>query len=335
MRGTIPTFEQKLQSHFEKQKFETLSLIGKLFSEMRENQNLLQENRTQLQALTAKDSSQNLFQNLKAREQRIMQTLKEAQNLVKSTTTFGAIKNDSSDASNLPFAPANPIAKSEESLSEKENSASPALYKILAYDPSTQRVTVSRTTSLVGPVTGKPLTFSEALFGLENPAKFLSHLTSLQHGDYEIAAGGPNLLIFKKIRQLKPSQEEEAPEDPAWHANPIDGMVAPTGNFASPTGFVNYDPPLLEPEPQNAPKAAVEAVKGNGKVRRQEAVFSGSSRRAWHDQYDRGSSGRSKSKGKHRKAAKRGGTARRMLLVGLLTATGCYAVGVASEFFRI
>ena len=333
----LPPEQAELQSSYDSQNHEALSLIGRLFGEMRENQALLQEHREQLQALAAKDSSQSLYQKLRKHEQRIMQTLKAAQNLFKSTTALGATRNNvaSNDETSGSASESTLATTSEESTIDKDTSAPPTLYKILAYDPSTQKVTSSKTTNVVGRVTGKPLSFSEALFGLENPAKFLSHLTALQTGEYEIAAGGPNLLIFKKIRQLKPSPEEKVSDDTAWPANPIDGMVAPTGNFASPTGFVNYDPPLPEPEPQSPPEEAANATKGNEKVRRQEEVFSGSSRRAWHDQYERGSNGKAKTRGKYRKPAKEKGTAKRMLLVGVLTATGCYAVGVASEFFRI
>jgi len=328
-----PTEHSQLQAHYEKQNFQALSLIGKLFNEMRENQALLQEHRAQLQELAYKTSSQSLFQSLKKREQRIMDTLKSAQSLFKSTTTAAAMEsNIVSSALDNPSAEA---AKKEENLAEIGTVEPPTLYKILAYDPSTQRVTTTKTTSFVGPVTGKSVSFSEALLGLENPARFLSHFPSLRTGEYKFAAGGPNLLIFKKVRQLKPSVEEKAPEESLWHANPIDGMVAPTGNFASPTGFVNYDAPLPEPAPQETPEAAPKVAKGDHKIHRQEEVFSGLSRRAWHDQYERSASSRAKTKGQHRRAVRRRQTVKRMLWVGALTAAGCYAVGVASEFLRL
>lgn len=333
-----PTEHSQLQNHYEKQNFQALSLIGKLFNEMRENQALLHEHRAQLQELAYKNSSQSLFQSLKKREQRIMDTLKSAQSLFKSTTTATALKNESLEPNIISSAldtPSHEAAIEEENSVEKRTVEPPTLYKILAYDPSIQRVTTTKTTSFVGTVIGKPVSFSEALFGLENPARFLPHFLSLKTGEYQFAAGGPNLLIFKKVRQLKPSLEEKAPEESLWHANPIDGMVASTGNFASPTGFVNYDPPLPEPAPQETPEAAPKVAKGNHKVRRQEEVFSGSSRRAWHDQYERNTSSGAKTKGKHRRAVRRRQTVKRMLWVGALTATGCYAVGVASEFLRL
>lgn len=334
--GALPPPEHsQLQNHYEKQKFQALSLIGKLFNEMRENQALLQEHRAQLQELPYNKSSQSLFQSLKKREQRIMDILKSAQSLFKSTTVLGAESAKLKIVTSALETPSDEAAIEEENSVEKGTVEPPMLYKILAYDPSTQRVITTKTASFVGPATGKPVSFSEALFGLENPARFLPHFSSLKTGEYEFSAGGPNLLIFKKVRQMKPSSEEKAPEGSLWHANPIDGMVAPTGNFASPTGFVNYDPPFPEPAPQELPEAAPEVAKGHHKVRRQEEVFSGSSRRAWHDQYERNASSGAKTKGKHRRAARRRQTVKRMLLVGALTAAGCYAVGVASEFLRL
>lgn len=337
-RGSLSATEQsQLQDDYEKLKLQALSLIGRLFHEMRENQALLQEHRVKLQELTSKEDAQNLFHCFKKREQRIMDTLKAAQSLFKSTSASTTTQTETSEPESQPCLTDAPSAKSEKSTQDPMGSDSmefPTLYKILAYDPSAQKVTTTKTTSLVGSVTEKPLSFSEALFGLNNPAKFLEHFRALKSGEYQIAAGGPNLLIFKKVRQLKPSPEEKAAEQPLWHANPIDGMVAPTGNFASPTGFVNYDPPLPEPEIQNCPKAAPNTVRGDDKVRRQEDVFSGSSRRPPHDQYARNSSSRSRAKSKYRRARRRK-IVRRMLWVGALAAASCYAIGVALEFLRL
>lgn len=331
--GALPPLEHsQLQNQYERQTSQALSLIGNLFKEMQENQALLEEHRAQLQELAYNGSSQSLSQSLKEREQRIMDTLKSAQSLLESTTTTSAPKTEFVKPKT---ASSDEAAMEAEKSVEKGTVEPPMLYKILAYDPSTQRVTTTKTTSFVGPVIGKPVSFSEALFGLENPARFLPHFPSLKSGEYEFSAGGPNLLIFKKVRQMKPSAEEKPSEESLWHANPIDGMVASTGNFASPTGFVNYDPPLPEPAPQERSEAAPEVAKGHHKVRRQEEVFSGSTPRAWHNQYERNASSGGKTKGKHRRAARRRQTLKRMLLVGALTAAGCYAVGVASEILRL
>lgn len=130
--------------------------------------------------------------------------------------------------------------------------------------------------------------------------------------------------------------ETSGVEPPFRYANPIDGTTTQTGNFASPTGFVNYDPPYpaLEPldDPPPIPKSRDWKSGPQHKVHRQEDVFSGSSRRSWQDQ--RGHH-RAKANKKHRRAAHERGTFKRMVLVGLLTAGGCYAVGVASEILRM
>lgn len=339
-QGALPASQNsQLQGQNEKQKFQALSLIGKLFSEMRENQMLLQEHRAQLLDLKTNNESQNLYQSFKAHEQRIMHNLKAAQNLFKtsaadsSNTSNGHVVEDlSSEAeADAPKALGSPL--------EGEDSAPVTMYKILAHDPSSGKVVTTKTTNLTGPLAGKAPTISEALLQLENPAKFLPHFAALQNAEYEIAAASPNLLIFKKTRQLKPAVEEKtfssAAEEGWRYPNPIDGTATQTGNFASPTGFVNYDPPYPEPEVREQEEAAEAQGKAKDKVRRQEEVFSGSSRRPWHDEYERGVSNKARMKKKHRRALQRRKTVRRMLLVGLLTAGGCYAVGVASEFFRL
>lgn len=339
----VSTEDSYRQDRTGKQKHEGLSLIGKLFNEMRENQALIHEYRDELQRISTRDQSQNLLQNLKAHEQRIMYTLKQAQGLFKSASvpTMTTAVSETAVPSAMFEGSDTDAAKSQQSTTEEDLPAPPALYKILAYDPSSDKVVTTRTSNLVGPVTAKTLTFSEALFGLKNPAKFLPHFHALTNGEYEVAAGGPNLLIFKKLRQLRLSPEEQAPEDSKWHANPIDGMIAPnppsppTGNFASPTGFINFDPTPPEPQRQAPAEFASSSAKGKDKIRRQEDVFSGSSRRAWHDQHERGSHIKAQLKNKQRRAKQRRKTVKRMVLVGAMTAAGCYAVGVASEFLRL
>ena len=151
--------------------------------------------------------------------------------------------------------------------------------------------------------------------------------------------------MFKKRHQVCPKAEleesssetsEPSSDAPIRYANPIDGTTTQTGNFASPTGFVNYDLPYPIDEPLNdpppAPKSNTWKSKPKDKIRRQEDVFSGSSRRPRQNQHDHH---RIKAKTKHRRPTRRRRTIKRMFLVGLLTAGGCYAVGVASEYLRM
>jgi hypothetical protein len=84
--------------------------------------------------------------------------------------------------------------------------------------------------------------------------------------------------------------------------------IAATGNFASPTGFVNHDLPVSDPP-----------FKSNIDVRREEPVFSGKSN--WQGDTE---STRRKSKGRGKR-----------LLIGAAWVAGCsYAIGVVAEFFR-
>lgn len=221
---------------------------------------------------------------------------------------------------------------------EASDSTKPSSYRILAYDPSTQRVTSAKTTSLTAPADEKTLSLVEALSRLAAPAKFLPHFASLHNSGYEIVSGSTNVLIFKKVRPAKPvSHVAEEPfsamiEDKyPWHTNPIDGTTTQTGNFASPTGFVNHDA-ILPPSEDGQPMGPYPwSTKPNDKVTRQEEVFSGS-RPHWEAHRAERMSKRLRNK--QRRAERRKRTLKRMIWVGVWVAGCCYAVGVGLEFLR-
>ena len=349
-QGSVPNQQSKPQGHHEQQEFQALSLIGRLFGELRENQALLQDNQVELRKIPTKDETMNLFQSLKAHEQRVMHMLKAAQTLIKGAAAETGhaqvgVSSDTSLAQNQEPASTTTTSGEEDPSPDVSRHLSSTIYKILAYDPSTQRVLTTKTSTWTGSLTEKPLSLSEALSGLENPARFLPHFAALQKAQYELATGGSNFLVFKKARQAQPQTElEDAQAEliepsnsiPLRYANPIDGTTPQIGNFASPTGFVNYDPPFPMEEalkdPPPVPRVNGLRSKPRDKVRRQEDVFSGSSRRAWHDHHEHN---RMKPKSKHRRSIRRRKTFARMFLVGLLTAAGCYTIGVASEFLRM
>ncbi|MCJ1264145.1 hypothetical protein MMC22_004016 [Lobaria immixta] len=245
-----------------------------------------------------------------------------------SPTTTASLSSDESGSSST----SKPISP------EASDSTKPSLYRILAYDPSTQRVTSAKTTSLTAPADEKTLSLVEALSRLAAPAKFLPHFASLQNSGYEIVSGSTNVLIFKKVRPSKPvSHVAEEPfsatiEDKyPWHTNPIDGTTTQTGNFASPTGFVNHDA-ILPPSEGGQPMGPYPwSTKPNDKVTRQEEVFSGS-RPRWEDHRAERMSKRLRNK--QRRAERRKRTLKRMIWVGVWVAGCCYAVGVGLEFLR-
>ena len=197
--------------------------------------------------------------------------------------------------------------------------AEPTLYKILAYDPTMQSISIAETTSIVTDSSGA-LTPAEVLLRLSNPSKFFPHFQPLQSEGFEIVSGSGDVLVFRKVRSgaAKGASVESKPVMPEKNqnykaTNPIDGMqsspVAATGNFASPTGFVNHD----------FPGAADPPFKSNIDVRREEPVFSG--KRNWEDGSE---SSRRKDRGKLKK----------VLIGGAWVAAASYAVGVVAEFFK-
>jgi hypothetical protein len=190
------------------------------------------------------------------------------------------------------------------------------VYKILAYDPTMQSISVAETTSIVTD-SSQALTPAEVLLRLSNPAKFFPHFGPLQSQGYEIISGSGDVLVFRKVRAASPIKAAEAASNAALDrkkkvTNPIDGMqtspVAATGNFASPTGFVNHD------LPQGS--ETFQPFKSNIDVRREEAVFSGKSN--WQEGA----------------RPKKGSRAKKIVIGAAWVAACSYAVGVVAEFFR-
>ncbi|KAH8784850.1 hypothetical protein F5882DRAFT_294626 [Hyaloscypha sp. PMI_1271] len=201
----------------------------------------------------------------------------------------------------------------EEAMAIEQTAATaePTLYKILAYDPTMQSISTAETTSIV-PDSSGALTPAEVLLRLSNPAKFFPHFQPLQSEGYEIVSGSGDVLVFRKVRPGALAVASERAQ--SYKAtNPIDGMqsspVAATGNFASPTGFVNHDIPGVSDPP----------FKSNIDVRREEPVFSG--KRNWEDETE----------GSRRED---GGKFKKVLIGGAWVAAASYAVGVVAEFFK-
>ncbi len=313
---------------------EGMAMIQRLFEELHETQILIQAHQLQLEGIPTKGESSNLLQSLRASEQRVLQTLKTAWTLLKTSAALPSQRTErSSDNSST-------SATETSSSPPTGQQASSNVYRILAYDPYTQKVTTAKTTSLKGSPNEKPLTLSEALSTLTNPAKFVPHFASLNKLGYEIISGGANILVFKQVRPERPSaisvdDSFTVPEATVRHANPIDGTTTQTGNFASPTGFVNHDAVLPPSELERQELPDLGQVTSGEKVRREEPVFSGSSRTRWQDQYDPSPREKAKLKSKLRRAARRKRTLRRMVWVGVWTATCCYFVGLATEHLRV
>lgn len=277
------------------------------------------------------------------------------------------------------------------------------LYRLLAYEPSDQSILTASASSFFK-VPKMKSTNRSPVARLQNPAKFFPHLAKHQADGYEIVSAMKHLLILKRVRSIRSvtdsptttpesipvivapttlaeqqpkrrsvrhRERETSSED---RVNPIDGTTTPcappvpptqTGNFASPTGFVNHDvfthpPPLPRPRPSS----------DSPRVRREEPVFSGTSknRDAWqwkvpaavgrHSSEPGASTPASRSTGNpitwqdHRAASLRKkpqqrdqrereiprsgstGSVRKALLIGGWTAACCYTTGLLVEYLR-
>ncbi|KAI1470292.1 uncharacterized protein F4812DRAFT_416963 [Daldinia caldariorum] len=192
---------------------------------------------------------------------------------------------------------------------EPNPTTEPTVYRILAYDPTMQKIDVAETTSVV-PDQTSPLSPAEVLLRLSNPTKFFPHFAPLQAEGFEIVSGSGDVLVFRQVRPVKATSQGGASP-----INPIDMMGKPAAlpnaaAFVSPTGFINYDIPQAEEEPQ-AP-----AFRSNIDVRREEPVFSGP-----------------KSTRDEARDHAKNGVGKRVLIGGAWVAGISYALGVVSEYF--
>lgn len=176
---------------------------------------------------------------------------------------------------------------------EEKSPPEPSSYKILAFDPTTKKVHSTQITASVMPLNdGKKLGLLEAISILTAPAKFLPHLTALGKSGYELVLASDTVMIFKKGKQTKQSPVEKiSVEDGKYprHINPIDGTMTQAGNFASPTGFVNHNAPVLPQVEDGRPVPLYDydwsSGKANDTIHWQDKVSSGS-RPRWEEHHN-------------------------------------------------
>lgn len=167
--------------------------------------------------------------------------------------------------------------------------AEPPLYKVLAYDSGNDMMSTATTTTSVlpGSEAERPLGIPEALGRLYQPARFVPYFADLQSDNFQAIAATREVIVFRKVKaNAEPEKQTEGnnkvgledhglaglkagldeslskgsskqkreQRDANSNVNPIDGtsrreFQPATGNFASPTGFVNHDP-VFPPEPK-------------------------------------------------------------------------------------
>lgn len=130
-------------------------------------------------------------------------------------------------------------ARDAESVIGAVSEDQPVQYKMLAYDNASRCVKFAETSSAVMHDAKPPADPAEILLRVSNPSKFFPYFSALQAEGFELVSGGGDLLVFRKMRQV-PSYRDEF----GSAVNPID-MMGRSGasNFASPTGYVNYESP--------------------------------------------------------------------------------------------
>lgn len=100
-----------------------------------------------------------------------------------------------------------------------ENEAQPSVsqksspeFRILSFDASTSQVSTANADLFFG--AQQDVRTNDILSRLHNPAKFLPHLEKMQIDGYEIATGGGDILVFRKIHDTP----ETGKQNPAVHA---------------------------------------------------------------------------------------------------------------------
>jgi hypothetical protein len=213
-----------------------------------------------------------------------------------------------------------------------ESPNEPTLYKILAYDPTMQKIEIAETSSFV-PDTASALTPADALLRLSHPTRFFPHFGPLQAEGYEIISGAGDVLVFRKVRpeisrgkaaeqatvtdQSVPTEDESGAVE--TRINPIDMTGMPrfspaSANFASPTGYVNYENIPDTAASKLPPPPPPPRIKYNIDVHREEPVFSGPKERI------------------DGKGGKKKGLGKRLVVGGVWVAGVSYALGVISEY---
>ncbi|KAG9550599.1 hypothetical protein KCU71_g14615, partial [Aureobasidium melanogenum] len=158
-------------------------------------------------------------------------TLPKTATAAENDTTTTKSEHNSEDASLAPKPSANITW------------ANPALYKVIAYDSSKDSITITTTPSNFSD-SENPITIPRAVSQLSQTARFLPHLASSQNEGFQVIHAEKDFLILRKVHTDSHSQPPRYDGD----INPVDGTakhipIEPaTARFASPTGFVNYEP---------------------------------------------------------------------------------------------
>ncbi|KAF2805647.1 uncharacterized protein BDZ99DRAFT_524605 [Mytilinidion resinicola] len=214
------------------------------------------------------------------------------------------------------------------------------VYKVLAYDSGNDILTTSITTTPPRPgYQESSLSLPDALSMLSNPSKFVPYLPT----NFEPVLASANLLVLRETpdivaleepigdtgNDIEPPPNVQKQEHP--DVNPVDGTTAPfpeaaVGNYASPTGFVNYNQlsPVSDDQPLDSEAAA--QLRGKGHANQHEEETHERNRERYgggHHRYGRRRHGRWQRRGH--------GGAASVTKTAILGVSACYIAGVVGE----
>lgn len=138
----------------------------------------------------------------------------------------------------------------------------PALYKVIAYDSSKDTITITNTPSNFSD-SETPLSIPQAISQLALAARFLPHIAASQTEGFQMIHAEKDYLVSRLAHK---DRDPRAPRHEAV-TNPIDGTTRytpvepPSARFASPTGFVNYEP-VFPTEPMHSPQNKISSFSG-------------------------------------------------------------------------
>ena len=323
---------------------EALAIIQKLSRDLRQAQAIIQDQRVDLTQTTNPKASATMLRTSKA----YIQTMSEIMKLACKLASITVMTSRS--------------AASKSTVAETKETNSVNVYRILAFDSARQKVITSKATPLAPLTKEHPLQPVEVLEVLSNPGEFLPDLMALHNKGYTVVSGTNNVLVFRKSATKQEAEEADCEEinhvDLMGREHYFLGTSSPTlidesiksarekqrqvdqDSIApvsvpctpSPSSSIEAPSPKSSSADSDAPALAVPASESNlppgDKVRREEAVFSGSARGNWQEAESK------RFTRKHRRTVKRSQKLKNMLVTGTVTAACCYAVGVISQMMQ-
>lgn len=263
----------------ESQSSEAMTIIQKLFGQLREAQSIIQDFRCQTKHnLSPGDPQITALKTPDTFEKSLIQIVRTSEQLARIRSSG---KIDRGFVGALTHRFSIPLLSKTNKL-EVQNATKPT-YCILAYDLATQNVKSAEVTTLEPFSKEESLLPLDALSRLNNPGKFLPHVISLGHQGYKPVSATNNIAVFKKeitLQEMVENKETDAKKEPIpIRALPAHSPVIADDAIGNRGGSWPFNPsneekiegyrpeqmPGLEANQQKVTEAQKEAVEKNEK----------------------------------------------------------------------